>query len=202
MFIACSKLFLSNIYRLPVIIYGTLSILLNAVLRICFSKRSVNFYKHCVLLVRLYLIVWMTFALSLKKSIIGINNRNLKTFATDINNTINLCKKFNLKNRVVISESGINSKKDILHICKKTNIRTFLIGESLIKSNNIKDNYSMTAIRPRYKEDGLVISILESAMKFSKLSDYKNAKKLIDANSPVDSLKAVFETFQENCAIP
>ena len=34
----------------------------------------------------------MTFALSLKKSIIGINNRNLKTFATDINNTINLCK--------------------------------------------------------------------------------------------------------------
>ena len=81
----------------------------------------------------------MTFALSLKKSIIGINNRNLKTFATDINNTINLCKKFNLKNRVVISESGINSKKDILHICKKTNIRTFLIGESLIKSNNIKD---------------------------------------------------------------
>jgi indole-3-glycerol phosphate synthase len=84
----------------------------------------------------------MTFALSLKKSIIGINNRNLKTFATDINNTINLCKKFNLKNRVVISESGINSKKDILHICKKTNIRTFLIGESLIKSNNIKDKIS------------------------------------------------------------
>jgi indole-3-glycerol phosphate synthase len=80
----------------------------------------------------------MTFALSLKKSIIGINNRNLKTFATDINITINLYKKFNLKNRVIISESGINSKKDILHICKKTNIRTFLIGESLIKSNNIK----------------------------------------------------------------
>ena len=81
----------------------------------------------------------MSFALSLKKSIIGINNRNLKTFATDINNTINLYKKFNLKNRVVVSESGFSSKKDILHICKKTNIRTFLIGESLIKSNNIKN---------------------------------------------------------------
>ena len=81
----------------------------------------------------------MTFALSLKKSIIGINNRNLKTFATDINNTINLYKKFNLKNRVVISESGIGSKKDILNISKKTNVRTFLIGESLIKSNNIKN---------------------------------------------------------------
>jgi indole-3-glycerol phosphate synthase len=84
----------------------------------------------------------MTFALSLKKSIIGINNRNLKTFKTDINNTINLYRKFNLKNRVVVSESGINSKKDILTICKKTNIRTFLIGESLIKSSNIKNKIS------------------------------------------------------------
>jgi indole-3-glycerol phosphate synthase len=84
----------------------------------------------------------MTFALSLKKSIIGINNRNLKTFETDIDNTINLYKKFNLKKRVVVSESGINSKIDILHICKKTNIKTFLIGESLIKSQNIKEKIS------------------------------------------------------------
>jgi indole-3-glycerol phosphate synthase len=84
----------------------------------------------------------MTFALSLKKSIIGINNRNLKTFETDIDNTITLYKKFNLKKRVVVSESGINSKIDILHICKKTNIRTFLIGESLIKSQNIKEKIS------------------------------------------------------------
>ncbi len=81
----------------------------------------------------------MKFALSLKKSIIGINNRNLKTFATDTNTTINLYKKFNLKNRIIVSESGINSKNDILKICKKTNIRTFLIGESLMKSNNIKN---------------------------------------------------------------
>jgi indole-3-glycerol phosphate synthase len=84
----------------------------------------------------------MTFALSLKKSIIGINNRNLKTFETDIDNTINLYKKFNLKKRVVVSESGINSKIDIHRICKKTNIKTFLIGESLIKSQNIKEKIS------------------------------------------------------------
>jgi indole-3-glycerol phosphate synthase len=84
----------------------------------------------------------MTFALSLKKSIIGINNRNLKTFETDLDNTINLYKKFNLKKRVVVSESGINSKIDIHRICKKTNIRTFLIGESLIKSQNIKEKIS------------------------------------------------------------
>ncbi|NBP31366.1 MAG: indole-3-glycerol phosphate synthase, partial [Proteobacteria bacterium] len=84
----------------------------------------------------------MAIALDFKKSIIGINNRNLKTFEIDINNSISLYKKFNLKNRVVVSESGINSKNDILNICKKTNIKTFLIGESLIKSNNIKNKIS------------------------------------------------------------
>jgi indole-3-glycerol phosphate synthase len=84
----------------------------------------------------------MSFALKLKKAIIGINNRNLKNFETNINNSINLYKKFNLKNRVVVSESGIHSKKDISYICKKTKIRAFLIGESLMKSSNIKDKLS------------------------------------------------------------
>jgi indole-3-glycerol phosphate synthase len=81
----------------------------------------------------------LAFALTFKNSMIGINNRNLKTFSTDINNTVRLYEKFNLKKRVVISESGFNSKKEITYVCKKTNIRTFLIGESLIKSNSIAD---------------------------------------------------------------
>jgi indole-3-glycerol phosphate synthase len=81
----------------------------------------------------------MAFALTFKNSIIGINNRDLKNFRTDINNTFYLYKKFKLKKRIVVSESGFNSKKDISYICKKTNIRTFLIGESLIKSSNIVD---------------------------------------------------------------
>jgi indole-3-glycerol phosphate synthase len=81
----------------------------------------------------------MAFALTFKNSIIGINNRDLKNFRTDINNTVYLYKKFKLKKRIVVSESGFNSKKDISYICKKTNIRTFLIGESLIKSSNIVD---------------------------------------------------------------
>ena len=79
----------------------------------------------------------MAFALTFKNSMIGINNRDLKTFKTDINNTVSLYKKFNLKKRIIISESGFSSKKEISYICKKTNIRTFLIGESIIKSSNI-----------------------------------------------------------------
>ncbi len=67
----------------------------------------------------------MTFALSLKKSIIGINNRNLKTFETDIDNSINLYKKFNLKNRVVVSESGINSKNGYSLYLQKDKYKNF-----------------------------------------------------------------------------
>jgi indole-3-glycerol phosphate synthase len=79
----------------------------------------------------------MKIALKFKNNIIGINNRNLNNFKVDINNTIRIYNKFNLKNRIVISESGFNSKKQINLISSKSNIRTFLIGESLMKSSNI-----------------------------------------------------------------
>lgn len=79
----------------------------------------------------------MQIALKYKDAIIGINNRNLETFETDINTTVNIFNKFNLKNRTIICESGINTKTDINFIMKKTGISNFLIGESLIKSDSI-----------------------------------------------------------------
>ena len=79
----------------------------------------------------------MKIALKFDNSIIGINNRNLENFSVDINNTINLYKKFDLKNRIVICESGIENLNDVKKIKEKTNINNFLIGESLIKSNSI-----------------------------------------------------------------
>lgn len=79
----------------------------------------------------------MQIALKYKDAIIGINNRNLETFETDINTTVNIFNKFNLKNRTIICESGINTKTDINFIMEKTGISNFLIGESLIKSDSI-----------------------------------------------------------------
>ena len=81
----------------------------------------------------------MKIALKYKNAIIGINNRNLETFETDINTTVNIFNKFDLKNRTIICESGINTKTDINFIMEKTGISDFLIGESLIKSDSIFD---------------------------------------------------------------
>ena len=65
--------------------------------------------------------------------IIGVNNRNLKTFDVDINNSVELKKIFEGEN-IFIAESGIKSKKDIEYL-KQHNINVFLIGESLMKGD-------------------------------------------------------------------
>ena len=66
-------------------------------------------------------------------AIIGVNNRNLKTFDVDINNSVELKKIFEGEN-VFIAESGIKSKKDIEYL-QQHNINVFLIGESLMKGD-------------------------------------------------------------------
>tara|TARA_B100000029_G_scaffold516512_1_gene630439 strand:+ start:5319 stop:6098 length:780 start_codon:yes stop_codon:yes gene_type:complete len=75
-------------------------------------------------------------ALEKNCNMVGINNRNLKTFETSIQTTIDLIKIINNKDMLIVSESGIFSSTDI-DILKKSGVNTFLIGEMLIKSNNI-----------------------------------------------------------------
>lgn len=71
---------------------------------------------------------------------IGINNRNLENFETDIENSIKIKK--NIPNDIlVISESGINDVKDISYLGKH-NINNFLIGERLMRSKNISGELS------------------------------------------------------------
>lgn len=74
-------------------------------------------------------------ALEVDARIIGINNRNLKTFDTDINTTLNL-RKYIPSNKIVVSESGITSKEDIRKL-KKVGIDGILVGESFMKSKDI-----------------------------------------------------------------
>ena len=64
-------------------------------------------------------------------AMIGVNNRNLKTFEVDLNNSINLKKIFNGDN-IFIAESGIKNQEDI-DLLKQEDIHVFLIGESLMK---------------------------------------------------------------------
>ena len=72
-------------------------------------------------------------------SLLGINNRDLKTFKTDLKTTEKLVNKYrnDLKNKIVVSESGIFSRNDISYLTK-LDVRTFLIGESLMIKENIE----------------------------------------------------------------
>ncbi len=67
--------------------------------------------------------------------LIGINNRNLHTFKTDLAMTKELCALLD-NSYTVVSESGINTKSDIEKL-KSYGADAFLIGESIIKEENI-----------------------------------------------------------------
>jgi len=77
-------------------------------------------------------------ALKFKDALIGINNRNLKTLKTEINTTFDIHDVLVNHSGPLISESGIKSRDELLEISSNTSIKTFLIGESLLK--NLKNN--------------------------------------------------------------
>jgi indole-3-glycerol phosphate synthase len=78
----------------------------------------------------------LDFALSQESKLIGINNRNLKTFDVDINTSINLSSSINETDIVLVSESGIQNRNDIIEL-NSVGIYTFLVGEHLVKSKDI-----------------------------------------------------------------
>ena len=72
---------------------------------------------------------------NIKNSLIGINNRNLKEQKINIDKSINLSNLIKNKN-FIVSESGIDIK-NIKKIKEATNIKTFLIGGSILNSSKI-----------------------------------------------------------------
>ena len=82
-------------------------------------------------------------ALRFNKALIGINNRNLKTLKTDINTTYDIHDVLINHKGPLISESGIKTKDELLELSKNTSIKTFLIGESLLKN---LDNNSIFSV--------------------------------------------------------
>jgi len=82
-------------------------------------------------------------ALKFKDALIGINNRNLKTLKTDINTTFDIHDVLVNHSGPLISESGIKTKEELLELSNKTSIKTFLIGESLLKDLNNNSIFSV-----------------------------------------------------------
>jgi len=82
-------------------------------------------------------------ALKFKEALIGINNRNLKTLKTDLNTTYDIYNVLSNHSSPLISESGIKTKEELLSLENKTEIKTFLIGESLLKNLNKNSIFSV-----------------------------------------------------------
>lgn len=76
-------------------------------------------------------------ALSLKSPLLGINNRNLKTFATTLDTTRTLSRMVPA-DRVLVSESGLNTPSDLADMAQY-GARTFLIGESLMRQDDVEN---------------------------------------------------------------
>lgn len=75
-------------------------------------------------------------ALSIQPTIIGINNRNLKTFVVSLQTTKQVAYHINRANTVIISESGIKSKSDVQFV-RDAGADALLIGETLMRASNV-----------------------------------------------------------------
>lgn len=73
-------------------------------------------------------------ALTTEATLIGINNRNLRNFEVSLEKTLTLSKNIP-DDKIIVCESGIKSRQDI-ELMLKHNIRTFLIGESLVTAES------------------------------------------------------------------
>jgi len=76
-----------------------------------------------------------------RRTLVGINNRDLLTLRVDIETTPNLLKKYDKGKNMVISESGI-SKPEEIQLLKKAGADAFLVGTSIMESDNIPSKVS------------------------------------------------------------
>ena len=77
----------------------------------------------------------METALQTDCALIGVNNRNLRTFETDLSTTGRLARMMPAE-RLLVAESGINSRADIVRL-QADGAKAFLIGESLMREADI-----------------------------------------------------------------
>lgn len=76
-------------------------------------------------------------AIRLQSRLIGINNRNLKTFQTDLSTTLKLAPLVP-NGSLVIAESGITKSADVARLVE-ADIRSFLVGESLMRHDDVEE---------------------------------------------------------------
>ena len=73
-------------------------------------------------------------ALALPCRLIGINNRNLRTFETSLDTTLELLDAIP-DDRIVVTESGIHTPEDVA-LMREHNVHTFLVGEAFMRAED------------------------------------------------------------------
>lgn len=76
----------------------------------------------------------LTAALKLKTPLVGINNRNLRTFEVSLDTTIGLLPRIG-SDRLVVTESGIMVPDDVQRM-REANVHAFLVGEAFMRASN------------------------------------------------------------------
>ncbi|MFZ1851424.1 MAG: indole-3-glycerol phosphate synthase TrpC [Nitrosomonas sp.] len=76
----------------------------------------------------------LALALQLTTPLIGINNRNLRTFATTLDTTLQLLDSIPA-NRIVVTESGIHTSSDVA-LMRQHHVHTFLVGEAFMRAQD------------------------------------------------------------------
>ncbi|GJL64568.1 MAG: indole-3-glycerol-phosphate synthase [Nitrospirales bacterium] len=82
---------------------------------------------------------------------IGINNRDLRTFSIDLGVTERLAKRIPAE-KLIVSESGIHKRDDVIKI-KEAGAKAMLIGESLIRADNIEEKIQELRSAPQPDSD-------------------------------------------------
>ena len=73
-------------------------------------------------------------ALETNARLIGVNNRNLRTFETDLDTTIRMLSMVN-DSHILVTESGIHTKQDV-QLMRENKVHSFLVGEAFIRADN------------------------------------------------------------------
>ncbi|MBA3312898.1 MAG: indole-3-glycerol phosphate synthase TrpC [Planctomycetota bacterium] len=107
----------------------------------CLDEKALpDLYQHIVslgmtALVELYEPANLDRVLALDPPLVGVNNRNLKSFVTDLKHTIHLATKMP-KDVLLVSESGIRTRADVVRL-QSAGCGAILVGETLMRSPDI-----------------------------------------------------------------
>src|SRR5699024_1958428 len=96
----------------------------------------------------------MASILDLQPELVGVNNRNLKTFDVDLTTTQRIAKMVNNHDTILIGESGIRHQTDVQELAN-AGAEAILIGETLMRSTNLEETMTDLQIPLPMKARGL-----------------------------------------------